>query len=655
MKNFLVLLLLTLSFSSYAQVKHLVLDIDGFLIQGIPLKNVNSLSDKERVLKTNEGGRDRYYYPAPYAAEVLRSLHSLPHVVIHFVTATHNRSWLQSVLNKIYVNRAKGITLENFIEADQISSFQGSEDLTADGKIDLRKISSDLKNVFYFTSKKDQLVIGQESQEILTGQSYYVFETYALAQAELMRIGDNVNLPKSDDDWYLERYRFPKINAAVRQALKKKSSFITELRQALSDKNRDKVSLGIKQIRDNWKEIGPRFSLNSGRINGCAEYNNIEDFLLRALNLNDCLKDLPTEFRLITTTDAVKGCGHYSTEHNQLVKEVAMSTCVDKLNFATYWDGRNRTSCFYYTNNYLKVAPALASKCDNLHVMLNPFNEKLELVEEVENFDNLSLDEIFNRFKPTLQEVFQLWAPYDNDSKMGFSIQGCRVPAYGHHTIKEGAYGLIDDCKPDTLYSWGPVGKKDNLEQWMGSSGSWVKSIRPLFMVRSPVGSFGYGIVPIRIKLKSNLNWERTDESHLHCDSVSEAKKQNTVFYRPYKVRSDAYLLDYTVCAPGPIASWSYAHKQHYDEIVKEYSWIKIKPETEFELYISGANALSHFYSGVDGYNFSEGSLVNYLRNMLNMIDRKEGKIHWNPSVPNSQRTLNEHFKTSVPMYYNHN
>jgi hypothetical protein len=659
---FFICLLLSFSEKTFAQIKYLVFDLDGLLVQGVPARNVEQFKEKDLLITQQEGSQNRYYYVAPYAAGVIRSLNMNPQILIHFYS-TRDPRWVHSALNKIYVHKEKGITLANFVEANSASKFLTSEDLV-NGKIDLRKVTSDLNNVVYITATRGQLAAGQESQEFYTGQNFYVFESFALAQAERTRVGDSsphlTFIPKDETEWELERFRFPRLNAAIRYALKSpKGNFTEDMISAFNNEPEKKISLGIKQISDDWVEIGPRWVINNGKVTGCANYNNITDEHLGTLALSICQDKLTKiyELRLDDASKTAKGCRVLTSPEKALISEQAVSVCYDKVSLSPMWMDVNKKSCVYYTDNLYRVGNAPAAKCKDTYYLKNPESSEFEVIDSSDDLSKLTDEEIFSKNHPSFTDLMKLWQPYHNNPSIGFTLNDCRVPQHGYHTIRWDSNGLLKECQPDTLYSWGPQGKLDNLKSWMGN-GEWVKEFRPLFMVRSPVGSFGYGNVPIRVKLKKNVRWVYTTESHSHCNSASVSEKQNTVWFRTMPIFGGGnVLLDYTVCGPGPIESWSYGQKEHYDEVVKEYSWITsgTKGEMEYELYMSASSGnMSYFRRGIDGYDFSHARFIQYLGNFLDKITKKDGEIFWNPDVPVSERTKTNHFKTTVPMYYNH-
>lgn len=653
MKTFFSLFVLLFTLTSYAQVKHLVFDINEFLIQGVPVRNAGLFSDKERVFKLIDGGRDRYYYPAPYAAEAIHNLLKNPQLSVHFVSYYGNREWSKRVLSNIFTTSAKDVSLQALIESNGKSMVLGSEDLDRDKKIKIELISNDLQNIFFFTTKKGLLPKKAEDQEIFTGPSFYVFETFQKAKEEAARVGKIPSIPDNEEDWYFERHRFPHVLFAVSKALKEKK-FLSEVRDVLKNRDKKAVSIGIKQTSSDWSEIGPRFVTRFKKVSGCAEFNNITDERIRDLDLNKCVTPSLTSPKLVVSGSTVKACALHTKDEDYFVTTTTLSTCIQELKLPAYWTGKGRTACAYYTAELLVVADAPSKSCEKQHVLKHPKSNQLILIEETDDFDSLTIDQIFTKDDPTLKEPFKLYANYDNKPEVGFTLNACRVPEKGYHTIKTDAQGvLLKECQPDTLYSWGPALKKDSLETWMGND-AWVTSMRPLFMTRSPVATFGYGPIPVRIKLKPNLNWVYTSQAHSICGSVSESDKQTTVYYRTMNWSGNIHLLDYIICSPGPIASWSYGLKEHYDEIVKDYNWIRKKEDREFELYLSGGNQLQYLYGGIDGHDFSEYSLIRYLGIMQSMIKNNSGKVHFNPDIPKDQRTTSEHFKTSIPIYYNH-
>ncbi|MNL31638.1 hypothetical protein D3C87_1534360 [compost metagenome] len=109
--------------------------------------------------------------------------------------------------------------------------------------------------------------------------------------------------------------------------------------------------------------------------------------------------------------------------------------------------------------------------------------------------------------------------------------------------------------------------------------------------------------------------------------------------------------MDYIFCSSGPIESWSYGTREHYDEIVRDYNWVQSHNYKQYELYYKNMSGQDLFIgSNVDGHAFTANTLRANLAFHRQMADLKTGKIFFAPGVDKNPAS---HFSTSKPMYYN--
>ena len=202
----------------------------------------------------------------------------------------------------------------------------------------------------------------------------------------------------------------------------------------------------------------------------------------------------------------------------------------------------------------------------------------------------------------TLEEFLILWYPDRDKPFPAFDFKSCKVFA----------------SSADTYYSWGPYKKILTMKSAMPDGANWNGEPNPsrlLDTIRSAVGSFGYGLYPVRIKLKEN---------------------------RPSSCNEEFPILDSNV-----IESWSYGTPEHYDEIVRDYrrylldnNWIGY-----------GFNPGPLFFKcGMDSHEFSPGILKKSLLKMISMILKGEGRIYYNADACRNRKRA---FETDYPSYMN--
>jgi hypothetical protein len=178
----------------------------------------------------------------------------------------------------------------------------------------------------------------------------------------------------------------------------------------------------------------------------------------------------------------------------------------------------------------------------------------------------------------------------------------------------------------DTVYSWGPLAKIKSLESRMRDGGEWHGNPNPghrLDTLASPLGSYGYGIVPVRIRLSPIPAWMEV-----------------------------VLRLDYDYVVGDEIESWSYGTPEHYDEIVRDYlrfksgePWIGYMPTAD-----DHDNDRLFFESSLDGHAFNPDALKNSLREMIRMVLNGEGRIYY---AKGQCRNRSLEFQTRFPTYFN--
>lgn len=223
---------------------------------------------------------------------------------------------------------------------------------------------------------------------------------------------------------------------------------------------------------------------------------------------------------------------------------------------------------------------------------------------------------------------------------------------------------FFSQCRVDVVYSWGPMVKIRDLERQMGAGG-WDQAspilrfdknkASPIFTTHSAIGSHGYGEVAIRIKLKPNVQYVRGGFQS-GCNILSDPSTQ---VVERYAGRSEWNFIELIICAPGPVHSWSYFSKEHYDEVAMETRtvWPQLKQVTT-DLYGEGTwplyfKVLKNW--GMSGVGIDDTAITNYRRHMfkarLEQLARSSRaglqRLYFNPEVRDSA-TAADHFVPRV-------
>lgn len=227
-----------------------------------------------------------------------------------------------------------------------------------------------------------------------------------------------------------------------------------------------------------------------------------------------------------------------------------------------------------------------------------------------------------------LSDFLILWYPargYGTDE--GAYFFNCLDKPWGH---LKGEYNSVleERCSPDVLYSWGSSQKLAAMKLFSPDDGEWTgpMNIAPkpqadtgvLYLSLSAVGTYFYGKIPVRIKLKPRAPVRIWNEM--------KGRMGEVISYPWSSGTSDFYIADGSV-----VESWSYATPEFYDEIVRDAIRVMSgKPGIAYTKEPQGKGADRLFKdNGWDGYKSTEEILKNNLLEMIRMILQRQGGIHY--------------------------
>jgi hypothetical protein len=221
--------------------------------------------------------------------------------------------------------------------------------------------------------------------------------------------------------------------------------------------------------------------------------------------------------------------------------------------------------------------------------------------------------------------------------------------------------GLPTICQPDTLYTWEGPRTLAMLKSEAGDEKPWAKYFdKEIFSHINPVATFGYGPMAFRYKLKPGTqfylytdNQISTDGDGL-CEQLKVAQQENTIVVRAWKNDSTSGV-DYLICSPQVIESWSYDTKTHYDEIIASLNWNFDQTKTDATVnnwipYTITSGTADFFDSGLDSRDWSRDYLLKNLTKMRADAQSTGGNITYAAGVPHISAN---HYKTTRPIYWN--
>jgi hypothetical protein len=261
--------------------------------------------------------------------------------------------------------------------------------------------------------------------------------------------------------------------------------------------------------------------------------------------------------------------------------------------------------------------------------------------------------------RSSLLTAFILSAGYTLAANNVLDLEDCRTNTF-QTTAPDLFGGLKKQCRPDTLYSWGDENKLNGFRRVLGNS-AWPDKMRTLFLARSPISTFGYGPIPLRIKLMPGVKFKRDNEKST-CEGLPE--EATTVFYR-----RDGVWSDWVICSPAVIHSWSVWTQSHYEEIqigfdahkngddVDYYSKFQFDKKNIFSpnYFPPSLDGKAHDILNHDGKDFREITFNEYIENILKNVIENKGEIFFNPTLRPHDKTPECHFRTMHPIYFNPN
>lgn len=234
----------------------------------------------------------------------------------------------------------------------------------------------------------------------------------------------------------------------------------------------------------------------------------------------------------------------------------------------------------------------------------------------------------------------------------GYTWKQCERPDLQNATWPWGADNHFRvECAPDTLYSWQSY---ENVMKWAkGSTPQKVMPIDFLYLWRTPLGTYGYNQLSVRIKLKPGVRFVQIDDNNRHCP-IDAAKDANSI-YISYIPRVGQGYMEYLLCSSGPIESWSYGTPEHEKELKREKDWVSSHDPSQYDSMKRGENDQACFYgfSIPDEHNdWSIKRLLSDLDFMRDLVVSGSGRIFYAQGVPQDRA---RHFETKLPGYFNPN
>ena len=361
----LILLFISIvSICAFGQSRHIVLDLDGLLVQGIPSSKIATVT-KQQVIQVTT---DRAYTFVPrYNLDIfLQKLINEKNIIsIH---STLEKSLTNAILQKILI---KDIGLLTLIKSNLGSISYGD-------KLDLTTITSE-DNILAITSN-DNLEV-TPSEKTVKVDSLYYYDTFDLMKAEYESLETAGYLDSHKDfvtnDKAVYESEYYKLSRIYYSLLK--SNDASSITKTL---NKNETLLSAKVLASNeLREF--EFIMQNG---SCYQMNLVSN-KKSWTQTEECIEKLGAKLKWHARTCAYLKDG-------EVFKSLSMSECINELPVTYVWRGKLKRDCYAYAQEYkLNVA---RSNCKSTHVI--EYNNKSNLITTNESLLGYSTKEILDRF-----------------------------------------------------------------------------------------------------------------------------------------------------------------------------------------------------------------------------------------------------------------
>lgn len=249
------------------------------------------------------------------------------------------------------------------------------------------------------------------------------------------------------------------------------------------------------------------------------------------------------------------------------------------------------------------------------------------------------------------------------DLRIGFSAwKKCEVKDHNYHLTKN-TKGILDpECSPDTLYSWGSYEKIAWFLENLSDKDDWSGALpRGLFTVHSPAATFGYGQIPMRIKIKPHVKFKllvnpqsSTCEGLKKLNLMTDDEATSTIFTR-IRLDSDSFsFLEHLVCSKDVIESWSFGTAEHYDEILRDHTWMTTQHVYNWESYLKRDGIDSYIGTDIDKQQYETDFSIQNFNNQMNYLRILSTNEYGKVSAEKGNKVFKKrHFNTTKPIYFN--
>ncbi len=626
--KFILPILLLCSFQLFAGTKHIIIQVNGTLAQEVYGR---AQINQHQVAVVSEYREVRQFAIYEGMSELLYALYARPDVVLHF--ADSDPELAQKILSKVRVNSK--YRLSHLLDKAGSKIFT----LPYRGSVDFKQILGNEDFIFISSRTKDDQVT-EKRNYLKLGQVFHFFENYSELERSRNATSGKDSFPANQEEWILSMKRSFVASSIILPNLSK-NNFIDEVKKASFENTEDLLKKSQRYASNVFLEREVKIKNAQGVLSSCSTFNIYQNKAEKDLSLEECARYFGEHLK-VSYDDRSKTCD--IALPSQHLSGVYLESCLKlkRYNAVFSYDFKN---CGAFDNKNKKIADLPISECKGREVYIfEPQNQAYLFGAGKKTYQSMSLENIIRDIwnLPSSSDLLKLWFPWQKDSTVGFEWRNCIDDLEGGHPIR--ALETNSACRGDTFYSWGSLKKIDSLKSVMGIK-PWQNKMQALYLARTPIGSFGYGLYAVRVKVRADVQWKRIDYGVTPC-STGDIDK--TIFFRTKQVYESS-LFDIIICSPQVIESWSYGTKEHYDEIVKDVEWTINKKRSEdiTEMYINDPKFLNA--QGIDGMDFRIEGITSRLKAHLKISQENTGEVFAHPLL----KSKHEHFLTNYSIYFN--
>ena len=346
--------------------KHLVFDVQGTLVQGVPFRKAKTMHANE-LIKTQEtwNGKSvtKNWGVLPNTRESITRLYNFAQAqraagivdikISYFSSDPDFR--IDKILDELKLTDASGksfndIAFKKFYRKDTTELDKDEKDPHKRWKKDLTKISPDLDNIILITSIKDHAIDADGTvipkNVFWTGTKKFFYDTYYEASVDYstyLTYKDEKNawkeqhFPKDESEWYLDRHKMSYIYLILQESLEGDDTLRNEIAKRIKETRRFVTRVGKAKLDGSYKQY-----------------------------FYEWVKD--------TQKKKLTACEKKSLRTDKVQARVDIVNCIDKNKTKYYWQEKKRDVCLQFTDDLYYIAEADKGLCKEDHILKDKKN-----------------------------------------------------------------------------------------------------------------------------------------------------------------------------------------------------------------------------------------------------------------------------------------